>query len=367
MNIGPEIYFSVIIGIYWILVWQWVIKKKSSINLENCDKAKVSVLLAVRNESDNILRCLTALANVEFNKSNIEILIGNDNSEDDTAILIKEFIEDKPQFKLYHITEQLNGLKGKANVLAQLAHRAKGDYFFITDADIEVNPKWISALLSHVTSDTGIVTGYTHIKGDHLLAKLQALDWTFAQALMKVFFDSDKPITTMGNNMLVTRDAYFKTGGYEHIPFSLTEDYALFEQVQKNNYACIQTFDENVKVFSLALNTIPDIILQRKRWTLGAVTNFPWYLSILLVIQFMYWPMVFYIATFSIQYTLTAILIKWVVQSILFFLVMRSIKERLHLTSLLLIDFYILIISWGTLFSIIQSRKVIWKNRTYQV
>ena len=41
---------------------------------------KVSVLLAVRNEEENILRCLEALEDMDYPKNKIEILIGNDRS-----------------------------------------------------------------------------------------------------------------------------------------------------------------------------------------------------------------------------------------------------------------------------------------------
>ena len=62
---------------------------------------KVSVLLAVRNEEQNIERCLTALAKQEY--SNIEVWIGDDMSTDKTAFLVQEFCAKYPHFHYFLI------------------------------------------------------------------------------------------------------------------------------------------------------------------------------------------------------------------------------------------------------------------------
>ncbi len=98
----------------------------------------ISILLAVRNEEKNILRCLSALAEQDYPINDMEILIGNDQSEDRSKELILDFIKEKPHFKLIDIQGNMGTAKGKGNVIAHLAHQAKGDYFLITDADVAV-------------------------------------------------------------------------------------------------------------------------------------------------------------------------------------------------------------------------------------
>lgn len=366
MNLGPEIYFSIIIGIFWILIINWFFRKNTKRNIVDITNTKVSILLAVRNEEENIVRCLTALSNLEFPLQNIEILIGNDASEDNSEVLIRQFIADKPQFKLINITETFGETKGKANVLAHLAKEAKGDYFFITDADIQVQPQWITAMLCHVGDNTGIVTGYTHVTGNSILANLQSIDWTLTQSLMKIFFDTEKPLTTMGNNMLVTKEAYINTGGYESIPFSITEDYALFAKVNSLNYECVQVVDSDVKVFANAMPTLEAVLIQRKRWTLGVYDKLPWYLSMLIVLQLMYFPMAIYIGYISLEYSATALAIKCFVQSFFLLLVFKSVKQKVNFVSLLLFDLYsFYIVSTTVLNILLISKKVLWKGREY--
>ena len=365
MNFGLEIYFTLIISIFWILILQWIFRKKTTTTYLNLQQTKISILLAARNEETTIRRCLQSLNNLQFPSENIEILIGNDASTDGTEAIVRDYISDKPKFRLRNITSQIGIAKGKANVLAQLAQEAKGDYLFITDADIEVQPDWLNAMLTNVTPETGIVTGYTHIDGENLLAKLQALDWTFAQAVMKIFFDTDKPLSAMGNNMMVTKDAYLKTGGYENIPFSLTEDFALFEKVYQLHYECIQVVDDKVKAVALPMKNIPAIISQRKRWTLGVKNKIPWYLSFLLMIQMLFLPVACYLSFVNLNYTLVAVLIKWTIQSLFLLMVMRTVKEKTTFIALFLFDFYSFFIGITTTISILKSKNVVWKDRNY--
>jgi cellulose synthase/poly-beta-1,6-N-acetylglucosamine synthase-like glycosyltransferase len=94
---------------------------------------------------------------------------------------------EKSQFTYIKVTEQRAGLKGKANVLAQIAHQAKGRYFIYCDADIAVQPGWASEMLAHFRPETGVVVGVTRMKHTHLLADLLSMEWLFALSAARFF------------------------------------------------------------------------------------------------------------------------------------------------------------------------------------
>src|SRR5690606_1248330 len=124
---------------------------------ENKFFPKISILLAVRNEQSNILRCLNAIEELEYPKDRIEVLIGDDQSEDKSVEIIKTFIADKNNYQLFHIDEKLGLAGAKGNVLAHLAKQASTDFFFITDADVKIPKSWINGMLSNNTDDTAII------------------------------------------------------------------------------------------------------------------------------------------------------------------------------------------------------------------
>ncbi|MDB5261160.1 MAG: family 2 glycosyl transferase, partial [Adhaeribacter sp.] len=203
----------------------------------------VSILIAVRNEAQNIIKCLEAIGKLNYPANKIEILLGDDASTDNTYEIIGQYIRHKPFYRCIRIKENLGQARGKANVLAHLTRVATSDYYFITDADIQVPETWVRDMLAGTRSKKkGIVTGITTISGHRLFQELQALDWINALGLMQIISDLKLPVSTMGNNMLVTRAAYEATGGYENMPFSVTEDVQLFKAVIKKGFTSQNLF-----------------------------------------------------------------------------------------------------------------------------
>jgi hypothetical protein len=191
---------------------------------------RVSILVAARNEEATIERCLRALAALHYPAEQLEILIGDDASTDDTAAVVQRFIADKPQFRLLPIRHRLGTTRGKSNVLAHLCRAATTDYFPLTDADMALHPEWVAAMLAATPEGVGVVTGIT-TAGGGLFGRMQGLDWLFGLNLIRLLTDCGLPVTAVGNNMLVTRGAYESIGGYEALAFSVTEDLQLFTQI----------------------------------------------------------------------------------------------------------------------------------------
>jgi len=239
---------------------------------------KVSILVAVRNEEATILDCLNALDALDFPKEELQILIGDDDSEDQSYAIIENFIRQKPHFQLISI-QQNQEKKKKTNVLAQLAHLAQGEFWLITDADICVPKNWIKKMTQQAQNpNVGIVTGFTKIQTSDFssmysffLSHFQATDWLFVLGIIQQSADFGFETTTMGNNMLIRKTAYWQTGGYEKIPFSVTEDFALFQEVRKLGWDFRQVCDLDVLANSKPMPNWTKLLSQRKRWTTGAM------------------------------------------------------------------------------------------------
>lgn len=245
---------------------------------------RVSILIAARNEHAAIGRCLQAIRALRYPPELIEVLLGDDASTDDTAAVATATMHGYDgSFRLITITEALGTARGKANVLAHLARVATSDHFFITDADIAVPATWLQGLLTHAQPGVGIVTGLTLVAGPRWFHRLQGLDWLMSLGLIQVVTDLGRPVTAMGNNMLITRAAYVATGGYERLPFSVTEDYELFKAVVRRGYGSRNLFRPEVLAESLPQYTWGGLLHQRRRWLRG-VEQLPGWLKICLTL-----------------------------------------------------------------------------------
>jgi glycosyltransferase involved in cell wall biosynthesis len=53
----------------------------------------VTIWIAARNEEENIIECLASIDATKFPKNQLQVLIGDDQSTDQTARLVAEYIK----------------------------------------------------------------------------------------------------------------------------------------------------------------------------------------------------------------------------------------------------------------------------------
>jgi cellulose synthase/poly-beta-1,6-N-acetylglucosamine synthase-like glycosyltransferase len=343
----------------------FVFFNKKDIPSKNIRQPFVSILVAARNEEDKIIRCLTSLAALQYPKDKYEVLVGNDHSEDRTAELVNKFIEGRPNFKLIDIGENIGLARGKANVLAHLTKAARGEFFFITDADIEVPVRWVQGMLSHHHPKMGVVSGLAFIKDGSLLAKFQSLDWIFAFGMVKVSSDLNMPVSAVGHNMMISREAYESTGGYENIPFSVTVDLELFKHTLKKGWDYKNLADPEVLAYTLPIKGFWKLVLQRKRWMNGAM-EIPLYLILILSLQALFFPAMI-LTLFLFPW---AGLILWTAkvlfQNIFNFILLEKLKQKKTiLTYCVPYEIYSGILATIMLLYYWVPDKVVWKGRRY--
>ncbi len=321
---------------------------------------KISILIAARNEEKNIPFLLKSLQNLSYPTHLLEIKIGNDHSDDRTEAIVRTFLPQMPHLQLYNIEDSIAGLKGKTNVLAQLAKEASGDYLFFTDADIEVPKNWIESMLS-LSNNADVLVGTTFVKGKNVFSICQALEWLFVLFFMQKLSKWDIPSTGMGNNMAIRRTVYHAIGGYEKIGFSIVEDYALYREAIDQGYSFSHIFDAQVMT-----KTMPPehFFEQRKRWMTGAfqsktILTFPAILQILL------FPILLILSLFSLKWSLIIMIIQILINQTIGFFLLKKIKKFKLFKYLPIYTLYMNIFWFLQFLYFILPNKVVWKNRIY--
>jgi len=231
-----------------------------------------SVIVAARNEESNIIRCLESLDRLYFPAGKLEIIIVDDKSSDKTGALIDEFISGKPRFKKIVTGKEIGKLRGKTNAIANAIEISKGEIIITTDADCTVNPMWAFTLASYYNDDVAIVNGYTTQKAFNGFSGMQALDFIYLLIVAAGTINFKKPLSCIGNNMSYKKNVYREAGGYEGIPFSVTEDFGILMAIEKlKKYKIIYPLDENALVVSEPCENLSSLYLQKKRWGVGGL------------------------------------------------------------------------------------------------
>ena len=325
----------------------------------------VSILIAARNEETTIRACLEAVARLDYPPECVEVLIGNDQSTDRTGEVVIDFITDKPHFRLIAISESQTNLRGKANVLAQLARLARGQYLFFTDADTQVPPDWLTEMSRYLAGNVGIVTGVTLPDGPRLFHALQTMDWLYNLTLTHLVSSFGVPVTAMGNNMAVSRTAYDAVGGYESLPFSVVEDYALFRAVVGQDFGFRNLLSETVLARTRPVDTLRQFLSQRKRWMRGA-TDLPVWMVISLYVQYLAGPLLLLLGWFAPALAVSLYVLKLFVQTLVISFGLGRLRQTRLWPYALLFEVYQLILGPLSVLYYFAPMPIDWKGRTYE-
>ena len=329
------------------------------------DPPVISILIAARNEETTILACLRAIAHLNYPADAVEVLIGNDQSTDETDHVVTGFIRDKPGFRLITITESTTGLRGKANVLAQLARLARGRHLFVTDADTQVPPDWLTEMSRYLTGTVGVVTGVTLPDGPLLFHKLQTIDWLYNLTLTHVVSLMGVPVTAMGNNMAVSCEAYDAVGGYESLPFSVVEDYTLFRAIVGRGFGFRHILNEAVLARTRPVDTLWELLNQRKRWMRGA-TDLPAWMVVSLYAQYLAGPLLLLLGWFVPVLAVGLYLLKLFGQTLIVSLGLGRLRQTGLWPYVLLFDLYQLVFGPIAVLYYLRSVPIEWKGRYYR-
>lgn len=125
---------------------------------------KVSFLVAVKNEEDNIAECVWSMVRQDY--PNLEVLVANDGSTDGTLAALSRVMDLRDDV---HVLTS-NTSKGKKHALTGLVQHATGDIIAFTDSDCIAAPDAISRCVTALLAepDYGAVSGHSRaLNADH--------------------------------------------------------------------------------------------------------------------------------------------------------------------------------------------------------
>jgi cellulose synthase/poly-beta-1,6-N-acetylglucosamine synthase-like glycosyltransferase len=237
----------------------------------NTSQPFVTVLISARDEDLNLSGCLESVLNQSYDSGRFEVIVINDHSTDGTESICQEFARRFANFSYANARED-NALRGKTNALDQGIEKARGEIILITDADCSVPKTWVEMTAKRYSNSVGILGGITLQKAGNWFEGMQSLDWAFLLGLAASTVSLRNPLSTIGNNLSFRKAAYEDVGGYRKIPFSVTEDFMLFQSIVKTrkwDYLC--PIDPNVLVVSQPCSSWKELIRQKHRWGKGGL------------------------------------------------------------------------------------------------
>jgi len=233
----------------------------------------VSVMIPAHNECAVIARTVKAILNFDYPKERYEIIVINDNSTDDTSVVLGRIQQENPGRRLIVVnTNTTLGGKGKSNALNIGYSVSHGTVFAIYDADNTPEPGALRILVEHLmTDDTlGAVIGKfrTRNRDASLLTRFVNIETLSHQCMNQAgrwfYFGL---CTIPGTNFVIRKSIIDEIGGWD--PKALSEDTEISFRIYRMGYKIKQvpaavTWEQ--EPFRL------DIwIKQRTRWAMGNI------------------------------------------------------------------------------------------------
>ena len=244
----------------------------------------ISIVVAARNEEENIEACLQALVSQDYPSDRYEVIAVNDESDDATLFLMNRIAERcEGRVRVVSTTAETGGIIGKARAIAQGVDVAVGEIVLLTDADCVPPPTWASSTVGRFSDSVDVVAGFTLVRSGSLFHRLQLLDWLHLQGIAAASMAFNSPVGVVGNNLAFRREAYEAIGGYRGVRFSVTEDFALFLALHRHGYGTSYACDFRSHVVTEPCADLHTVLRQKHRWGRGGMESTPHGYSILVI------------------------------------------------------------------------------------
>ncbi len=227
----------------------------------------ITVVIAARNEEDNLPKLLTDLANQNIDKNNFEVIVSNDRSRDKTKEIINKYRSEYKFIKAIHITKK-GDMAPKKYALEKAINESNGEIILATDADCRVSNNWVISMASLVNQTNKVVIGYSEVSGkNNLINEIQKIDFLGIMAANSGLLTNGIVCSGSGQNLGYKKNDFFKIGGFEPVKHKESgDDMYVVQEISKLKGA-IFNYDKNSFVTTLPKNSVSSYINQRIRWS----------------------------------------------------------------------------------------------------
>lgn len=248
----------------WLKLPQLVFKAKADYN------TAISVVIAARNEEENILHTLNDLAAQTYPKELTEIVIADDASDDQTIAAIKKFKAEHPalNIKLVEMQDEEGIISYKKRALSEAINQSTGKLIITTDADCQFGPQRLEAIVAHYEEHpvSLILLPVVFHNERSVFERIQSLEFVGIMGITAASAALNRPVSCNGANMAIERKVFERLGGFDD-PYASGDDVFILYKAKKHIPKRIAfLMAKETIVYTNAQNTLSGFFNQRVRW-----------------------------------------------------------------------------------------------------
>jgi len=228
----------------------------------------VTVCIPCYNEKNTIEGTLISLCKLDYDKKQLEIIVVDDGSSDNTYNKSLKFAKKHPEFDI-KVFRKENG--GKHTAVNLALEKSRGEFFGVLDADSFVHKKALRRIIKLFENKKvdAVTPSMLIYKPKGFLQRVQYIEYLMGVFLRKVFAQLGSQHVTPGPFSFFRKTVFKRLGPYKQA--HLTEDIEMALRIQRNNGVIENAID--AYVYTMGLSDFKSLYKQRLRWYHGFLRN----------------------------------------------------------------------------------------------
>ncbi|MFA6596302.1 MAG: glycosyltransferase [Ignavibacteriaceae bacterium] len=233
----------------------------------NPDEKNISIIIAARNEEENLDNLFLSLEQQNYPKDKFEIVFVDDNSTDETFAVAQKYTDRFIHFRL--LKAEHKNLPAKKGALEIGIAEAQFPFLLFTDADCMPESNWLKAFSNKFATNFDLLLGFAPLTFQKTFAnhffcfenfRTTILSFTVAKLGM--------PYSAASRSLGITKEAFRKLGGFSKTLQTLggDDDLLIREAVKSKCKIGIVSEAESL-VFSNTAKNFAGYFMQKRRHT----------------------------------------------------------------------------------------------------
>ena len=258
-----SILLFIIINILFIVIFKRVFRINSTFR----NYLEISIIVAAKNEEENIFSLINSLQKLDYIEENFEVIIVDDNSSDKTYEVTKDLIRNNRNFHIYQVDAK--ELPAKKGALTFGIKKAKNPFILITDADCRPEKEWLKSYSEKFKDGFDFVFGNApFIQNSLFVSKISCFENLRSSILTFTSAKVGIPYSSAARNFGFKKSSFEKVHGYSNTKETLSgDDDLLLREAVKNNMKIGIVSNKSSFVYSSTKSNFKKYFNQRTRHT----------------------------------------------------------------------------------------------------
>ncbi len=236
----------------------------------------ITVVIAMRNEADNIHNHLKSLQKQKYPKDKYEIIIVNDHSTDGSSEIVRSYQDKLKNLSVFDLPP---GKTGKKQAVALGVKMVRTEHVVFTDVDCTHPDIWLFEMANAINQNnsTMLIGAVMLEPAKSLFEMMQALEHASLTASSLGACAMGFPIMASSANLAINQKKLNFTINLLNPAQQSGDDVFLLHSAKRegnHNIACIHT--SKSLVFSKPARTLREFLKQRARWASKATAYRDW-------------------------------------------------------------------------------------------